>query len=311
MSRSSLTLRGRPARLLGAGASVVVVAAALTGCAGGAAGDPPGTVDVVASTNVWGDIAGAVGGRWVSVHSIISEPDQDPHSFEASARTLLEVKQAGLVIENGGGYDDYMGRLLDAAGTSAPVLNAVSISDHTAPPGGELNEHVFYDLPTAARVADRVAVELGRLQPRHAASFESNAARFGSGVRQLEGVQDEVRASYAGTGVGITEPLPLYMLDAMGLRDLTPPAFSDAVESGGDVAARVLAETLDLYQNHRVAVLVYNVQTDSAVTEQVKAAARDNGVPVVPVSETLPPGTSYLAWMRHNIARVAEALSRS
>jgi zinc/manganese transport system substrate-binding protein len=284
-----------------AGATVVLVTTAACASASSDAA-ARGTVDIVASTNVWGR-------RWVTVHSIIADPDQDPHSYEASARTLLDVKDADLLIENGGGYDDFMGQLIDASGNHAPVLDAVAISGHTAPPGGDLNEHVWFDLPTAARVARSIKTRLSALQPRHAALFAANAARFEAGLRRLVHAEHATRTRFEGTAVGITEPLPLYMLDAMGLRNLTPRAFSDAVEEGGDVATRVLAETLDLYSRHRVALLVYNAQTSSPVTEQIKAAATGAGVPVVAVTETMPVGTTYLAWMRQIVGHITESLS--
>ncbi len=267
-------------------------------------------MDVVASTDVWGNIAGSIGGRWVSVASVISDPDQDPHSYQAGTRTLLEVKDADLLIENGGGYDDFMDQLISSSGTQAPVLDAVQISGHTASPGGELNEHVWYDFRTVQRVADDIAARLGRLAPAHAADFAANAKAFNAQVDGLIRAEQQVRSADEGVGVGITEPVPLYLLEAMGLRNLTPPDFSHAVEEGGDVSARVLADTLALYSNHEVAALVYNEQTSGPITEQVKAAATAAGIPVIPVTETLPAGSTYLSWMRHNVAAVSTALTR-
>lgn len=121
-SRSRLVA---PAALLTAGAL------ALAGCAGGAepqetpAGD---AVTVVASTNVYGQIAEAIGGDHVEVTSIVTSGAQDPHSFEASARDQLAVSEAELIIENGGGYDSFMDALIDGSGTEAPVITAVEFS---------------------------------------------------------------------------------------------------------------------------------------------------------------------------------------
>jgi zinc/manganese transport system substrate-binding protein len=280
------------------------------GCASTVHADlPPGVVSVVAATSVWGDVAQQVGGRWVAVTSVISNPSQDPHSFEGSARVLLAVKKADLLIENGGGYDYFMHQMIGAADTTAPVIDAVQVSGHRAPPRGELNEHVWYDIHSAAKVADAVAARLREIEPGHARYFSSQAAAFRHGVARLAAAERRVRQLASGQGVGITEPLPLYLLDAMGLRNLTPPEFSRAVEDGGEVAARVLAETLDLYSQHRVVALVYNSQTSSPVTEQVEDAARSAGVAVVPVTETMPAGDTYLTWMRRNIAAVARAVS--
>jgi zinc/manganese transport system substrate-binding protein len=297
---------------MAATATVLLLVVSLAGCSGaGAESSPPGTVDVVASTSVWGDIASEVGGRWVSVTSIVSRPDQDPHSFEGSARTLLAVTKADLLVRNGGGYDDFMGQLIDSADTSAPVIDAVALSGVTAPPGGELNEHVWYDLRATDKVADAIASRLSVIAPRHSADFRRNARQFASRVERLMAAERRVAAAHEGEGVGITEPVPLYLLSAMGLHNLTPVDFSRAVEDGGDVPARVLAETLDLYHSHRVAALVYNSQTSSPITEQVKQTAEAAGVAVVPVTETMPTGETYLSWMRHTIAAISRAVSTS
>jgi len=297
-------------RLLAGPGVLAVVAGGLSGCSGGSTGDVPGKLDVVASTDVWGSVVAEVGGSRVSVTSVIDDPAQDPHSFEASSRTLLAVRDADLLVENGGGYDDFMGRLVSSSGTRAPVVNAVEISGLTAAPGGELNEHVWYDLPAVQRVAEAVASRLGALDPPHAAEFRSNARAFDRKVEGLIAAERHARSLAAGEGVAITEPVPLYMLEAMGLRNLTPSAFSLAVEGSGDVSPRVLADTLALFSSHRVAALVFNAQTSGPITSQVEAAATAAGVPVVPVTETLPAHASYLGWMSRTITRVTEAVSR-
>jgi zinc/manganese transport system substrate-binding protein len=224
---------------------------------------------------------------------------------------LLAVSKADLLIENGGGYDDFMSQLIESAGTSAPLLNAVAVSGHRATAGAEVNEHVWYDLRSAERVADAIAARLAQLAPEHRAEFTANARAFSLRVDALVAQERRFAASHAGTGVGITEPVPLYMLRAMGLRNLTPAAFSSAVEEGSDVAARVLAETLDLYSTHRVAALVYNEQTSSTITEQVQSAAEAAGVPVVPVTETEPTGLDYQDWMQRNLRAIEQAVAGS
>lgn len=275
-------------------------------------GDGTHTVSVVASTNVWGDIAKSVGGNHVTVTSFISDPAQDPHSFEANPQNVLAVKQAGLVIENGGGYDDFMQTLLKSAGdANVPVLNAVDISGKTAPAGGELNEHVWYDLPTVTKVAQQIASTLGTADPAHAADYTANAATFTSSLAPLTAKTEQLKAGHAGAGVAITEPVPGYLLDAAGLVDKTPEEFSEAVEEGGDVAPAVLKQTLDLFSDKQVVALVYNDQTTGPTTESVKKAATDNGIPVVPVTETLPADTGYVPWMSAQIDALARALGQA
>ncbi|NDU73899.1 zinc ABC transporter solute-binding protein [Actinomadura sp. DSM 109109] len=301
------------ARVLGAGAALAVSALGAAACgssseAGAGAGSAE-TVPVVASTNVYGDIARQIGGGRVTVTSFISDPAQDPHSFEAGTRARLALAKAAVVIENGGGYDDFMGTLLKGSGSKARVLDAVQISGKAAAADGELNEHVWYDLPSVARLADRVSAALAAADPEGARTFASNAASFKAKLKALEGKVAAVKADHAGDGVAVTEPVPAYLLEAAGLVDRTPGQFAEAVEEGDDVPPRALRDTLALLTDRKVRALVANVQTSGPQTDRVRKAADEAGVPVVPVTETLPAGRDYVAWMDGTIAALQKALS--
>ncbi|MEG3626804.1 metal ABC transporter solute-binding protein, Zn/Mn family [Streptomyces poriticola] len=271
-------------------------------------------IPVVASTSVYGDVVEQIGGGEVEVTSIITSPDQDPHSYEASTRDQLALSEAEVVVQNGGGYDEFIDRMLRTSdNTSAEVVDAVEVSGKTAPPDGELNEHVWYDFPTMGRVAERIAAALGSIAPSDADTFTRNAEDFKAGLRSLEEKEAGVDADHGGEPVAVTEPVPLYLTEACGLVDRTPDEFSEAVEEGHDVSPAVLQETLDLFTgdpDDRVEVLVYNEQTTGPQTERVEQAARDAGVPVVPVTETLPDGEDYLGWMNANVDALAGALDR-
>ncbi|CAM5383791.1 metal ABC transporter solute-binding protein, Zn/Mn family [Streptomyces chartreusis] len=288
----------------------------LVGCAGssdtaGVHGPAAASViPVVASTNVYGDLARRIGGAKVQVTSIISDPDQDPHSYEASTRNQLALSKAEIVIENGGGYDDFVDRMLKSAGSSPDVINAVEVSGKTAPKGGELNEHVWYDFPTVAELADRIAIALGKADPADAATFTENAKDFVSLLQPLERKEARIKAEHGGEAVAITEPVPLYMIEASGLRNATPEEFSEAIEEGDDVSPRTLQSTLALFTGKKVEALVYNEQTSGPQTEKAERVAEAAGIPVVPVTETLPKGKDYLAWMTANVDALASALAK-
>ncbi len=299
-------------RRLAAAGTVLAALTLASACSSSGSAGASGGVRVVASTDVWGDVvrqvAGARAGHGVSITSIITDPSADPHSYEANSRTQLAVSRADLVVENGGGYDDFVGTLRSSSGTRAAVLDAVHISGGRAGAGGDVNEHVWYDFPTVRRVADRVATALGRLDRAHADGYRANARAFDGRLATLERGEAAIAKAHHGAGVAVTEPVPLYLLTACGLVDRTPPAFSKAVEEGDDVSAGVLDRTVALFAKHRVALLADNEQTSAVATERVRSAARDRHVPVVGVTETLPAGQDYLTWMTGNLAAVRRAL---
>lgn len=312
----------RVSRMLGRVVVAVAATTALAACSTGSgqsgtadesgqsgqSGD--GTISLVASTNVWGDVASQVAGDAVSVTSIISDPDTDPHEYQADARTQLALSDATVVVENGGGYDDFVDTMLSAAKSKATVINAVDVSGFAATQGDELNEHVWYDYPTVIKVAGAIEEALSKADPDNASTFESNLATFTTKVEGLEKAAAEVKSAHAGAGVAITEPVPLYLLEAMGLDNKTPEAFSEAIEEETDVPATVLDETLKLFSDHQVDALVYNEQTTGPQTEAVLSAAKDADIPVVPVQETLPAGLDYVSWQQKIIDEISAALSK-
>lgn len=310
-----------------------VSALALTACAG--SGDSPATsasptetIDVDASTNVYGQIAEEIGGDAVTVTSIITSAAQDPHEFEPTAQDQLIVSEADLIIENGGGYDAFMDAMIEASGTTAPVITAATFNhdypgedaaaeteeDHADEEGHDhahiegFNEHVWYDPHTMEHVAEAIAEELSTLDPDNAELFETNAAAFIDEIAGLEASLDDIAAAHAGAGVFVTEPVPVYLIVAAGLENLTPEAFSEAVEEGQDVPPATLLEALSIIEDGSAKVVIANAQTGGAETTQVIDTADAQGIPVLEFTETLPEGQTYISWMQQNIAELADAL---
>jgi len=293
--------------------ALVPFAVALAGCstpASHAAGSgTSGTINVVASTDVWGSVASAIGGDHVKVTSIIDDPDKDPHEYQADARNQLAISQAQVAIANGGGYDDFVGKMVKASKKKPTVLTAATISGYDQHPSdGEFNEHLWYDFPTVHKVADRLEAAFEKADPSGKADFEANTKSFEGKLADLESTEGRLKSAHEGAGVTITEPVPLYMLDAIGLKNLTPEKFSEAIEQDTDVAPAVLKETLDLYSSGQVKLLAYNEQTSGPQTEDVLDAAKRNNVPVVAVTETLPKGKNYIEWMTANLDAIGKAL---
>ena len=192
--RTSLT-----AALAGFGLFLTACGSPAADTAGAKAG---GRIAVVASTNVYGDIVAAVGGDKVNVSAIISRPSQDPHSYEANAQDRLTVSKAKLVLENGGGYDDFIHTLADDSNVPHEnIISAVDVSGLASETGGtgsahaedghshvhgEFNEHVWYSFDAMSHLADAVAARLGALDSASSAQFTANAAAFKTGLAKLE-----------------------------------------------------------------------------------------------------------------------------
>jgi len=304
------------ARTMSAGLGALLVLGLVAACSSEADGSPAPSggagdgLTIVASTNVWGDVAAQVAGDLAHVTSIIDTAAADPHSYEASARVQLELARADLVIVNGGGYDDFAAQMLGALDDAPPVIEAVDLLVTDAGTrDDELNEHVWYDLPTVRAVADEIASRLATIEPAEAGTFEANAAAFTDRVAGLEDRAAAIAAAAGGAGVAVTEPVPLYLVAAAGFTDRTPPEFSESIEEEVDVPPAVMHEMLDLVSSSgEVAFLVYNEQTTGPQTDQVLAAARDAGVPVVSVTETLPEGEDYVSWMASTLDAFEQAL---
>jgi zinc/manganese transport system substrate-binding protein len=307
---TSRAWRNATAAALTALVSIGLLAGCTSTASNAGSSSKPGAVRVVASTNVYGDIAKSIGGDNVDVTSIISNPGTDPHSYTANAQNELALSKAAIVVENGGGYDDFVDSMLKTAGNGAvKVINVVNLSGKVAPAGGDLNEHVWYDFPTVQKLISTLQSELSAVDPAAATVYAANATKFAAGLTGLESSESALRARYLGTGVAITEPVPLYLLQASGLVNKTPPAFSKAVEEEADVAPRVLSETLALFADKQVRLLVYNEQTSGASTDRALSAAKANNIPSVPVTETLPDGQHYLTWMAGIVHALESALT--
>lgn len=269
---------------------------------------PSGKVDVVAAENVYGDIVSQIGGRYVSVTSILSDPDADPHLFEPGTRNGMAVARADLVIQNGAGYDAFMERLEAASPSQRRIV--VSIADVLGVHGSGANPHLWYDVPQLGRIARAIAAGLERADAGHAAAYRRGLQRFDGSLAPLEREVAAIRSRHAGQAVAYTEPVPGYLLEAAGLRSLTPASFARAIEDGTEPTAQSLAQMTALLDRRRVAALLYNSQAASPVTLRVRDSARRAGIPVVGVTETLPAGLTFQQWQLGQVRALARALAR-
>lgn len=304
----------------------VATIAALTAC--GSSKNDSDALTIVASTNVWGDIAKSVAGPDVKVESLISDPSADPHSYEVTAVEAAKISDADLIVYNGGDYDEFIDKAI--AGKGKKTVNAVDIAGEdahesgasttsaaptTAKPEGahdhshETNEHVFYDVHIVGHVADHIADMLGSIDPDHKQAYADRAAAFNTKLAGVDAITEKIAAEHPNSPVLQTEPLAYYLLLDAKVDDRTPHEFQEAVEQGTDPSPTSVAAVRDLLTTKQVRALVYNIQTEDKATKDLKTLAQTAGIPVVEVTETLPEGLDYVQWQTKNAEALAKALS--
>jgi zinc/manganese transport system substrate-binding protein len=261
-------------------------------------------VRVVASLNVYGDIASQIGGSHVAVTSILTNPNQDPHEFEASASTARAIADARLVIYNGAGYDPWAAKLLSAA--RSPSREVIEVARLVHKKAGA-NPHVWYETAAMSALAAAIAVKLKELDPAHAADYSARLAAFESSMDTLKQRIATLRARYSGTAVTATEPVFDYMADALGLT-MRNARFQLAVMNGTEPSAASIAAFEKDLRTRAVRVLLYNSQTTQALAERMRAIAREAGVPVVTITESEPAGMGYQQWMGSQLDALERAL---
>jgi zinc/manganese transport system substrate-binding protein len=280
-------------------------AALTTSCGAGSASGRP---LVVASTNVYGDIAQQLGGGRVTVTSILRDPNADPHLFEPGTATGLAVAHARLVIANGLGYDAFVDKLVAASPSSTRV--EVTLAGALGVHGADANPHLWYDVPRLPEIAASIERGLAHALPDGAASFRERLGGFEASLAALDRTVAAIRSAHAGAPVAYTESVPGYLLAAAGLRNVAPAAFTRALEDGSDPPPAAVAQMIDLAERHRIRVLLYNEQAVSPISARVREAAEHAGVPVVGVTETLPRGATFQSWQLAQARALEAALAQ-
>jgi zinc/manganese transport system substrate-binding protein len=247
------------------------------------------------------------------VVSIIENFAQDPHSYEASARDQLAVNDADLIVANGGGYDFFIEDLAKAAGDKEVIF--AYLAEELAKEDGDHNhdhsdgnEHVWYDFHVAEDFASRLAAALAVLDADYSSEYSDNLIDFQGGIEILEDRIAAVSGKYSGASFVASEPVANYLLLELGLEDLTPKSFSQAIEEELDVSPKDLLEIQKLLKIKKVDVFVVNPQTGSVQIDSLVALAKQNGIAIVELSELLPEGSRYFDWMDLNIANLEAAL---
>jgi zinc/manganese transport system substrate-binding protein len=293
----------------------VVVAAgaalAVSACSSGPAGSSTTSahkIVAIGAENEYTSVLQQVGGQYVQASAIMSNPNTDPHTFEASASVAREVSSAQLVVQNGVGYDTFMDTIEKAVpDASRKVINVQKL---LGLPDSTPNPHLWYKPSTMPAVASAVASDLAAIQPAHAAYFKANARKFIASLGPWNQALASFKAKYPNTPVAVTEPVADYMLQAAGADIKTPFEFQADIMNGTDPSAQDVALERSLFTQHQVKVFVYNQQVTDTLTQSFIALAQQNGIPVVGVYETMPtPGYTYQSWMLAEVHALQQAVT--
>jgi zinc/manganese transport system substrate-binding protein len=297
--------RARIAALVAAGLLALVVA----GCgSSSSANGPKGVISAIGAENEYANVLGQIGGRYVHVSSILNNPNTDPHTFESSPSVAQQVSSAQLIVQNGVGYDTFMNKIESASPNSRRKV--IVVQNVLGLPTDTPNPHLWYAPRTMPAVAKVMAADLSALQPAHASYFQANLAKFIASLAPLHAAIAAFKGKYAGTAVATTEPVADYLLEAMGMNNLTPFAFQADIMNGVDPSPEDITLENGFFTKHQVKVFCYNQQVVDSLTTSIRETALKAGVPVVGVYETMPtPGYDFQSWMMAEVGAIEKAVT--
>ncbi|GAC1645562.1 MAG: hypothetical protein NVS4B8_17130 [Herpetosiphon sp.] len=272
------------------------------------ASQPTGKLlQVVASENFWGSIASQLGGTHVSVTSIVSDPNVDPHEYESNTNDARAFAQSDYVILNGAGYDNWGQKLLNANPSTKRKL--LTIATLLAKKEGD-NPHFWYNPASVDQVADQITADYKALDPANAVYFTQQRTAFAEALKPYHDYVTAIKTTYARQKVGSTESIFVYLAQALGLELISPPEFMQAVAEGNDPPVASVAEFQQQIKQRQITVLVYNTQASTAVTTNLKQLATANNIPIVGIAETLqPPNATFQDWQTGQLAALQKALA--
>jgi zinc/manganese transport system substrate-binding protein len=273
-----------------------------------AAQPAPAVINAIGVENEYADVISQIGGKFVKVTTIESDPNVDPHEFEANPQIATQLAGADLVVENGIGYDTWADNMM--AANPKPSRKVINVQALLKAPDTTPNPHFWFDPKTMPMVAAAIAADLSARMPAEAATFQANLKIFNDSLKPWTDAIAQFKREFGGTPVAVTEPVADYLLQAAGAKILTPFSLEKAIMDGTDPSPQDVATENNLFKNHRVKVFVYNQQVTDPLTDSFLQLAKKNNIPVVGVYETMPvPGYNYQSWMIAEIKALHDAVA--
>ncbi|MCV7174586.1 metal ABC transporter solute-binding protein, Zn/Mn family [Mycolicibacterium sphagni] len=286
-------------------ASSSATAAPATGGTAAPAACPTTPVNVVVSVDQWGDIVSELAGKCGNVKTILASSSVDPHDYEPSPSDGAAFTGAQLVVVNGADYDPWASKLAATSAPNAPVVDAGKVTN-TAEGG---NPHLWYNPSAVTAVADAVTAALTKLEPKASDYFTTQRASFTTALKPYDDLIAKIKAGASGKSYAATETVFDYQAQALGLVNKTPAGYMTASANETDPTPADIAAFTQALSNRQIDVLIYNTQTEGSIPQQIRDAATKAGVPVVDVTETVPPGqTSFEGWQDGQLTALAKAL---
>jgi zinc/manganese transport system substrate-binding protein len=269
---------------------------------------PTTPVTVLAVENFYANLVNQIGGQCVSTTTILSDPDADPHEFQPTASNVRSYQGAQLVVEDGLGYDDFSDKIIATLSTGPALVNAGDVLGLQV----GANPHVWYSAGYIDQIRAAILSNLKQVAPTASAYFDAQSAALDQEFATYQSLVNKIASQYSNVPVGATEAIFVDMAYTTGLNLISPPEFMNAISEGNDPSARDVATFLNQVQNHQIKVLVYNTQTVTSLTEQLKAMAQQNNIPIVGVSETMPLGAqTFQGWQSRELELLLQALQKA
>lgn len=265
-------------------------------------------IQAVGAENEYANVIAQIGGKYVSVVGIMDNPNTDPHVYEASTTDARYIAGAQLVVENGVGYDGFIQKL-EAASPNAKRLN-INVGSALGYPANLMNPHLWFKPTTMSRVAALIAADLSKLDPAQKDYFHRNLSVFDKSLQPWYAAIAQLKKTYHGAPVAVTEPVFDYVLQACGLDIKTPWSFQASVMNGTDPSPQDVQIEENLLKKHLVKVFAYNQQTPDSQTVMLLGIAQKYHVPTIGVYETMPYGHTYQTWMMNEVHILRLALSK-
>lgn len=265
------------------------------------------TIQVVAGENFWGSLVSQIGGTKVKVDSIVSDPNADPHEYESNVADARAIATANYVVLNGAGYDSWANKLINASPN--PDRKVLTVATLLGKTDGD-NPHFWYSPDYVNTVINQMELNLAQIDPKDSTYFQQNLATLKTNLGPYQNRIKSIKAQFGGTQVAATESIFQYLANAAGLDLVSPQPFIEAVAEGNDPPTSSVVLFQDQLKSGHIALMVYNEQTVTPLTNNMKILATQNNIPIVGVTETIqPPNTSFQDWMNAQLIEIQNGLN--